>query len=83
MADGFEVPIRKGLTSPLLIGGVPRGLFFINLIISVDLILLLHNWYLIPVPVLLHVLMVTLTKRDEEFFPILSRHIKAPDHLEP
>ena len=74
--QGFEVTVHNSLTSPILMGGVPRGFALFNGTIAGAFALGLHSFGILPICLLLHVVGVVLTKRDPFFFQILTRHIK-------
>jgi len=73
---GYTVPIHSSLTSPLLMGGVPRQLAILNATIAAAVVFGLHSLYIIPISVLIHVAAVILAKKDPYFFQIAVRHMR-------
>ena len=69
---GYTVPIHSSLTSPLLMGGVPRQLAILNATIAAAVVFGLHSLYIIPISVLIHVAAVILAKKDLIFVFINS-----------
>jgi len=74
--EGFEVPIHRSLTQPIMIGGVPREIAIINGTFSAALVLGLHSWLGIPLGITFHLISLALAKRDPQFFATFRRHIK-------
>lgn len=73
--DGYEVPLHKSLTEPVLFAGVPRKLASINAIFSVAIGLGGQSWLAIPIGVGFHIVFAMLTKIDANFFEVLFRNI--------
>ena len=80
---GFQVPIHRSLTEPILIAGAPRGLTIINGSVAAALGLHLHSWLAIPLALLIHIVAVILAKKDPEFLEVYLRHLRLPKHLSP
>lgn len=74
--EGFEVPIHRSLTTPILIMGVPRAFAILNGTFLSAIVFGLHSLYVIPVCLFLHVLAIYATKKDEQFFEVFKRMIK-------
>jgi len=75
--EGFEVPLHRSLTQPLLLGGAPRTLAIANGTVAAALGLGLQMW----VPGLIlgligHTLAVFAARYDPEFVPVLLRHLR-------
>ncbi len=80
---GFEAPVRRSLTAPILMAGAPRGLAILNGTLAAALGLGLHLW--IGGAVLWavgHGLAVLAAKRDPQFTKVVRRHLRIPAHLE-
>lgn len=73
--DGFEVPLHKSLTEPILMGGCPRSVAFLNATLAAAMGLGMHKFHLLIINVLLHFVFVAVTKRDPQFFDVFRRHI--------
>lgn len=75
--DGFEVPVARSLTEPILLGGAPRGLAIVNGTVAAAVGLGLQQW---PAGVALwllgHSIAAFAARRDPDFLPILLRHLR-------
>jgi type IV secretion system protein VirB3 len=79
---GFEAPVHRSLTEPILLAGVPRALAILNGTVSAALGLGLQLW--IPglaVWAIIHVAAVWAAKRDPDFVEVARRHVRYPVHL--
>lgn len=74
--EGFQVPIHQALTKPLLIAGAPRELALLNGTLGAALTLGMHSLWGIPVSFVLHLLSVSATKNDPQFFETFRRQLK-------
>jgi len=80
--DGFEVPVFRSLTEPILLGGAPRGLAIINGTLAAAVGLGLQQWLAgLALWLLGHSLAVFAARRDPEFLPILLRHLRQKGRL--
>lgn len=74
---GFEVPIHRALTEPILLGGAPRPIAIVNGTVAAAIGLGLQQWIAgIGLWALGHTLAVFATKRDPDFAPVLVRHLR-------
>jgi type IV secretion system protein VirB3 len=81
--DGFEAPVYRSLTEPVLLGGAPRGLAIVNGTLAAALGLGLQMWIAGLVLWLAgHSLAVLAAKRDPDFAAVLARHLRQRGHLE-
>ncbi|HTL91576.1 MAG TPA: VirB3 family type IV secretion system protein [Steroidobacteraceae bacterium] len=77
MSEGFEVPLHRALTEPILLGGAPRTLAITNGTLAAAVGLGLQMW--LPGLVLWligHALAVWGARVDPQFVPVLLRHLK-------
>jgi type IV secretion system protein VirB3 len=80
--DGFEAPLHCSLTEPILLGGAPRAIAILNGTIAAALGLGLQQWIAGLVLWLLgHSLAVFAAKRDPDFAPVLTRHLRQKAFL--
>ena len=80
--EGFEVPLHRSLTEPILLGGAPRTVAIANGTLAVALGLGLHLWLPgIAFWLVAHALAVRAARSDAQFVPVLARHLKQPTHL--
>ena len=74
--QGYRIALHSSLTTPLLLGGVPRRFAILNWTICAALVLGLRAIYILPVFVLVHVAAVFFAKKDPDFFEVVLRAIK-------
>ena len=80
--EGFEVPLHRALTEPILLAGAPRTLAIVNGTLAAALGLGLRLWIAgIVVWILGHSLAVFAAKRDPQFGQVLARHLKQKGWL--
>lgn len=74
---GFEVPLHRSLTEPILLAGAPRNIAILNGTIAAALGLGLQMWLAgILVWAVAHSLSVFAARRDPAFAPVLIRHLR-------
>lgn len=83
MPVGFEVPLHRALTEPILLGGAPRTVAIANGTLAAAVGLGLQLW----LPGLLmwlagHALAVWGARMDPQFLQVFSRHIKHRPSLD-
>ena len=80
--EGFEVPLHRSLTEPILLGGAPRAIAIVNGTIAAALGLGLQMWLAGVVLWLVgHSLAVFAAKRDPDFATVLIRHLRQKAYL--
>ncbi|MEQ8936046.1 MAG: VirB3 family type IV secretion system protein [Amphiplicatus sp.] len=80
--DGFEIPLRRSLTEPILLGGAPRSAAILIGTIAAALALGLRLW----IPGLLvwlagHTGAVMAAKADPDFMSVATRSLRHKAHL--
>ena len=81
--EGFEAPVYRSLTEPILLGGAPRGLAIVNGTLAAAVGLGLQQWLAgLLLLAFGHSLAVLAAKRDPQFAPVLARHLRQRGHLE-
>lgn len=74
---GFEAPLHRALTEPILLGGAPRAIAIVNGTIAAAVGLGLQMWIAgIVLWLVGHSLAVFASKRDPDFAPVLARHLR-------
>ena len=74
---GFEVPLHRSLTEPILLAGAPWNIAILNGTIAAALGLGLQMWLAgILVWAVGHSLSVVAARRDPAFAPVLIRHLR-------
>ncbi|MFA7604929.1 MAG: VirB3 family type IV secretion system protein [Novosphingobium sp.] len=80
--EGFEVPLHRALTEPILLGGAPRGIAILNGTLAAAMGLGLQQWI---AGLLLwlagHSLAVFAAKRDPDFAAVIARHLRQKVYL--
>lgn len=75
--SGFEVPLHRSLTEPILMAGAPRAVTIINATLAASLGLGLRLWIAgIVFWFIAHMIAVWATRKDPSFVEVLSRHIR-------
>ena len=79
---GFEVPLHRSLTEPILMAGAPRAIAIVNGTIAAALGLGLRLWIAgVAFGVIGHAIAVYAAKRDAQFVEVLGRHLRHKAHL--
>jgi type IV secretion system protein TrbD len=80
---GFDVPLHRALTEPLLLGGAPRTVAIVNGTLAAAVGLGLRLWILGAILGLVgHALAVWAAKMDPQFMDVFLRHLKHRNNLE-
>ena len=80
---GFEAPVHRALTEPILLAGAPRSLAILNGTLAGALGLGLRLWLVgLVVWAVGHLLAVWAARRDPFFVEVARRHVRTPAHLE-
>ena len=82
MSDGFEVPLHRSLTEPILLAGVPRKIAILNGTMIAAFGLGLHSFWSIVFGVVLHFALVAFARKDPQVFDIFPAFLKEKDRLE-
>ena len=79
---GFEAPVHRALTEPILLAGAPRAVAILNGTISAAIGLGLRRWIAgLVLWVIGHLAAVWAAKRDPSFVEVVRRHVRYPTHL--
>ena len=80
--EGFEIPLPRALTEPILLGGAPRTVAIVNGTLAAALGLGLQLWIAgIVVWIAGHSAAVYAARKDPAFMEVLVRHIRHKGHL--
>ena len=80
---GFEAPVHRALTEPVLLAGAPRSLAILNGTLAAALGLGLRLWLVgLAVWLVGHALAVWAAKRDPHFVEVTRRHVRYPSWME-
>ena len=76
---GFEVPVHRALTEPILLGGAPRAVAILNGTLAAALGLGLRLWIAgLAFWIIGHAAAVWAAKRDAQFVDVVRRHLRYP-----
>ena len=73
---GYRIRLHNSLTTPILLGGVPRQFAILNWTICAALVLGMRAIYLFPLFIMFHLSAVFFAKKDPYFFEVVVRHLK-------
>jgi type IV secretion system protein VirB3 len=80
--EGFEIPLHRSLTEPILLGGAPRSVAILNGTIAAALGIGLQLWIAgIALWLVGHAVAVFAAKRDPQFASVLARHLRQKAYL--
>ncbi|MDD4616386.1 MAG: VirB3 family type IV secretion system protein [Alphaproteobacteria bacterium] len=75
--QGFDIPVHRALTEPILLGGAPRSVAILNGTLAAAVGLGLQQWIAgLGLFVLGHTLAAFAAKHDPDFLPVLLRHLR-------
>jgi type IV secretory pathway TrbD component len=79
---GFEAPVHRALTEPILLAGAPRAFAILNGTVSAAIALGLRLWIVgLVLWALGHMAAVWAAKRDPLFVEVVRRHVRYPAHF--
>jgi len=79
---GFEAPLHRSLTEPILLGGAPRSLAIVTGTVAAALGLGLQQWLAgLGFWAAGHTLAVFAAKRDPDLARVLTRHLRQKAYL--
>lgn len=82
MIEGFEVPLYRSLTEPVLLAGAPRAVAIINGTLAAALGLGVRLWLAgLLLWIVGHSIAVFAAKRDPDFVEVLRRHLRQRSYL--
>jgi type IV secretion system protein VirB3 len=82
MIDGYEVPLYRSLTEPVLLAGAPRAVAVINGTLAAALGLGLRLWLAgLLLWIVGHSIAVFAARRDPDFVEVLRRHLRQRSFL--
>ena len=79
---GFDAPVHRALTEPILLAGAPRAVAILNGTVSAAIGLGLRLWIAgLVLWALGHMTAVWAAKRDPLFVEVVRRHVRYPAHF--
>ncbi len=82
-AEGFEVPLHRSLVEPMLLAGLPRTVALVLWTAVGAFAFGLHQIWVLPLGIGLHVGAAAATKADPYVFAIVLTALKTPKRLDP
>ena len=82
LVPGYEAPVHRSLTEPILLAGAPRAVAILNGTLSAAIGLGLRLWIAgLVLWAVGHMAAVWAAKRDPLFVEVVRRHVRFPTHL--
>ena len=82
LAPGFDAPVHRALTEPILIAGAPRAVAILNGTLAAAVGLGLRLWIVGLVLLAIgHAAAAWAARRDPFFVDVVRRHLRYPAHL--
>ena len=79
---GFEAPVHRALTEPVLLAGAPRAFAIVNGTLAAAIGLGLRLWIAgVVIFALGHMVSVWAARRDPQFVDVARRHLRFPTYL--
>ena len=79
--DGFSIPIHRSLTTPVMLGGLPRRIAILNGTVIISFVIGAHSLWILPVGVVSHLILYALHRRDPDILLVLKRNLSHPSSL--
>ena len=82
LVAGFEAPVHRALTEPILLAGAPRTVAIVNGTVAAAIGLGLRLWIAgLVLWVVGHMAAVWAAKRDPFFLEVIRRHLRYPSYF--
>ena len=82
LAPGFDAPVHRALTEPILIAGAPRAVAILNGTLAAAISLGLRLWIAgLALLVIGHAAAAWAAKRDPAFLDVVRRHLRYPAYF--
>jgi type IV secretory pathway TrbD component len=82
LTPGFDAPVHRALTDPILIAGAPRAVAILNGTLAAAISLGLRLWIVgLALLVIGHATAAWAAKRDPSFLDVVRRHLRYPAHF--
>jgi type IV secretion system protein VirB3 len=79
---GFEAPVHRALTEPILLAGAPRSVAILNGTLAAAMGLGLRLWVAgLAFWAIAHLAAVWAARQDPHFVDVVRRHVRYPNHL--
>jgi type IV secretory pathway TrbD component len=81
--QGFEVPLHRSLTEPILLAGLPRRVAFLVWTIVAAIVLGGHQFWVLAPGLVVHWACVHATRYDPELLEVFRAANREPTRMEP
>jgi type IV secretion system protein TrbD len=81
--EGFEVPLHRSIVEPMLLAGLPRTVALVLWTAVGAFAFGLHQIWVLPIGIALHLAAAAATKADPHFFDIVLLAVKTQKRLDP
>ena len=81
--EGFEVPLHRSIVEPMLLAGLPRTVALVLWTTVGAFAFGLHQIWVLPIGIALHLVAAAATKADPHFFDIVLVAVKTQKRLDP
>lgn len=79
MSQLYRHPVHRALTRPQMFGGVTFNYFVINLLVTTEAFLIFKSLWILPVPLVMHLIGYFACLREPRFFDLwLTKVSKCP-----
>lgn len=79
MTELVRHPVHRALTRPQMFAGVTMNFFILNLLITAEAFLILRNWWIIAIPVIVHIIGYFACLREPRIFDLwITKVSKCP-----
>ena len=81
--ENYYAPVHQSLIVPVMLAGVPRKFAFINWTTALAVSFGLHMpWIGLPIGLVLHIIVASITKNDVFWMSVLMRYLRQPTRLD-
>ena len=81
--EGFEVPLHRSIVEPMILAGLPRAVALVLWTTVGAFAFGLHQIWVLPIGIALHLAAAAATKADPHFFDIVLVAVKTQKRLDP
>ena len=81
--EGLEVPLHRLIVEPMLLAGLPRAVALVLWTTAASFAFGLHQIWVLPVAVAVHLAAAAATKADPYIFDIVLLAVKTQKRLDP
>lgn len=79
---GFEIPIHRSLTQPILMGGVPREFAILLGTLTTAMVMGMHTVWILPFSLIGYLAMLSACKVDPQIMKVFQIYWKQPQKMD-